>query len=150
MQAAFLLYSKHKKIIFFVNQILMFGEDRTTVLWDENIQERLLSNYFNDPNLESKRKSYTFESKYQDSIARHKQEEIKAIRRVIEQVSSNFSNAQRAKDTQRITSDIEKHEGRLISLEKDASGIHRKAHLIHKKISDISVSINNKEQEINT
>lgn len=136
--------------IFFVNQILMFGEDRTTVLWDENIQERLLSNYLNDPVLESERKSCTFDAKYQDSIARHKQEEIKAIRRVIEQVSSNFSNAQRAKDTQRITSDIEKHEGRLISLEKDASDIHRKAHLIHKKISDISVSINNKEQEINT
>lgn len=136
--------------IFFVNQILMFGEDRTTVLWDENIQERLLSNYLNDPELESARKSYAFEAKYQDSIARHKQEEIKAIRRVLDQVSSNSSNKKKEQDAQKVTSDIEKNEKRLEALEKDASVIHRNAHLIHKKISDISLVINNKEQEINT
>lgn len=135
--------------IFFVNQILMFGEDRTTVLWDENIQERLLSNYFNDPNLESKRKSYTFESKYQDSIARHKQEEIKAIRRVLEQVSSSSKRGNREIDAQRIASSLEKSENRLEMLKKDSSDINRKARLIHKKISDISVEINNKEHEIN-
>ena len=135
--------------IFFVNQILMFGEDRNTVLWDENIQERLLSNYLNDPTLESQRKEYTFEAKYQDSISRHKQEEIKAIRRVLDQISSNSSINNASYDTQKIVLEIEKHEKRLETLEKDATGIHKNAHLIHKKISDMSVKINSKEQEIN-
>lgn len=136
--------------IFFVNQILMFGEDRATVLWDENVQERLLSNYLNDPVLESERKSCAFEAKYQDSIARHKQEEIKAIRRVLDQVSSSSSSVKSKSDAQKISLDLEKCEHQLDSLEKDASDIHKKAHQIHKKISDISVTINNKEQEINT
>ena len=136
--------------IFFVNQILMFGEDRSTVLWDESIQERLLSNYLNDPILESERKSCAFEAKYQDSIARHKQEEIKAIRRVLDQVSSSTSNFNGNTDAQKVSSDLEKSENRLESLEKDASDIHKKAHLIHKKITDISVTINSKEQEINS
>ena len=135
--------------IFFVNQILMFGEDRNTVLWDENIQERLLSNYLNDPTLESKRKEYTFEAKYQDSISRHKQEEIKAIRRVLDQISSDSSTNNASYDTQKIVLEIEKYEKRLETLEKDATEIHRNAHLIHKKISDLSVKINSKEQEIN-
>lgn len=134
--------------IFFVNQILMFGEDRGTVLWDENIQERLLSNYLNNPVLESERKACAFEAKYQDSIARHKQEEIKAIRRVLEQISSKTSKDNVENDTQKLTLDLEKSEHRLKLLEKDAADIHRHAHIIHKKISDISMLINNKEQEI--
>ena len=136
--------------IFFVNQILMFGEDRSTVLWDEKIQERLLSNYLNDPVLESERKACAFEAKYQDSLARHKQEEIKAIRRVLDQVSSGAANDNPNADAQKAAIDLEKSETRLKSLEKDASDIHKKAHLLHKKITDISVIINNKEQEINS
>ena len=122
--------------IFFVNQILMFGEDRSTVLWDEKIQERLLSNYLNDPVLESERKACAFEAKYQDSLARHKQEEIKAIRRVLDQVSSGAANDNPNADAQKAAIDLEKSETRLKSLEKDASDIHKKAHLLHKKITE--------------
>lgn len=34
--------------IFFVNQILLFGESRENVLWSKEVQERLLSSFLND------------------------------------------------------------------------------------------------------
>lgn len=48
--------------------------------------EKLRQTIETDASLEKKRKEYSLEAKYQDSIARHKQEEIKAIVRVIKQI----------------------------------------------------------------
>ena len=68
---------------------MFFGESRENVLWSRSVQERLLSSFLNDSSLERKRKEYTLEAKYQDSISRHKQEEIKAITRVLKQINEN-------------------------------------------------------------
>lgn len=40
--------SDFEDFIFFVNQILLFGESRENVLWSESVQERLFSSFLND------------------------------------------------------------------------------------------------------
>lgn len=132
--------------IFFVNQILLFGEDRSNVLWSVETQSRLLSNYLNDRTLEKKRKDYKIEEKYQDSIARHKQEEIKAIRKVLEQVSEN-------KDTDvqitKLMSSIDKEESYLSSINKKCTIMQNEVQILHKHIADLSIKINELEKEKN-
>lgn len=136
-------------VIFFVNQILMFGEDRSNVLWDESVQSRLLSNYLNDVELEKKRKNAANDAKYQDSIARHKQEEIKAIRRVLDRINPDSeSNNDEARIIELIA-EIENIERLLKNHDQERKELQRRVQNLYKKISDISIQINDKENEIN-
>lgn len=76
-------------LIFFVNEILTFGENHKTILWEEGneqIQERLSSKYFNDPQLDFEREEAIRKSKYHNSLARHKSEDIRAINEVIDRL----------------------------------------------------------------
>ncbi|MEK5435242.1 MULTISPECIES: AAA family ATPase [Paenibacillus] len=73
-------------IIFFVNQILFFGEDRKTIVWDSSIQGRLSSKYFNDPALDEKFQETKRQAKYHDSIARHKSEDMRAISKILKRI----------------------------------------------------------------
>ncbi|MFX0549532.1 hypothetical protein ACOAKC_09350 [Hathewaya histolytica] len=70
--------------IFFINEILIFGEDRKTILWDYYIQERLSSKYFNDPILDNEYEECKRNSKYYDSLSRHNSEDIRAINTIID------------------------------------------------------------------
>lgn len=138
--------SDFEDLIFFVNQILLFGESRENVLWDADAQARLLSSYFNDPELERKRKNYNLEAKYQNSIARHKQEEIKAITRVIKQIEEG---EQEGSDVKKITiiQDIEKIKRVLEQIDSDRSIIQNQISSNYKKVSKLSNKINEKESE---
>ena len=136
-------------IIFFVNQILTFGEDRLNVLWDESVQGRLLSNYLNDAELEQKRKDAENEAKYQDSIARHKQEEIKAIRKVLDRIKPDTSAKNDSTRIVELIAEIEKIDGSLKSYNTDRNEIQKRVQNLYKKVSDISIQINDKENEIN-
>ncbi len=60
--------SDFEDFIFFVNQILLFGESRENVLWSESVQERLFSSFLNDASLEKQRKEHSLEAKYYDSV----------------------------------------------------------------------------------
>jgi len=137
--------SDFNDFIFFVNQILLFSEARDNVLWDEEAQNRLLSNYLNDPQLERKRKELNFEAKYQDSIARHRQEEIKAIRRVQNKVDMG---SQTNKEINRIdlSNQIEILEKNILSLEMARNELQRQISLIYKEVSVITSEINEKEK----
>ena len=70
-------------LIFLVNDILFFNETRKTIMWDSSIQNKLSSKYFVDPRLDEKKEEAEREGKYQDSLARHKSEDIRAIRKIL-------------------------------------------------------------------
>lgn len=134
--------------IFFVNQILLFGETRETVLWSKEVQERLLSSFLNDASLEKKRKEYSLEAKYQDSVARHKQEEIKAIVRVIEQVkgkNSKVTDIDRRKMD--LDEEIEQLKGKIQNIWDAREELQKKISAIYRSVSELSNKINNKEKE---
>jgi len=133
--------------IFFISQILMFGEDRANVLWDEKVQNRLFNNYLNDLHLEKKRKEYSYEAKYQDSISRHKQEEIKAIRKVVDSLKSN-NYKMTEKEIIDLQSQIEKKENSLKTDIIQQEDYKNKIRKIYKSISDESIKIDKKEKEL--
>lgn len=132
--------------IFFVNQILLFGESRETVLWSKEVQERLLSSFLNDATLEKRRKECSLEAKYQDSIARHKQEEIKAILRVINQIKGSDGSGD---NTNKIllAEKIERLKSKEQNIHDASEELQNKISAIYKEVSDISNNINDKERE---
>lgn len=132
--------------IFFVNQILLFGESRETVLWSKEVQERLLSSFLNDATLEKRRKECSLEAKYQDSIARHKQEEIKAILRVINQIKGSDGIGD---NTNKIllAEKIERLKSKEQNIHDASEELQNKISAIYKEVSDISNNINDKERE---
>ncbi|MDD7417716.1 MAG: AAA family ATPase [Treponemataceae bacterium] len=132
--------------IFFVNQILFFGESRENVLWNEDAQERLMNAFFNDPKYEKQRKDFEFEAKYQDSLARHKQEEIKAINRVIEQINGDNSDNTDIKKS-KISDEIDSLKRRQDSIEKKQAEVEKETKSYYKKTADLSTTINQKEKE---
>lgn len=73
-------------IIFLVNQILFFGENRETILWDREAQADLSSKYFNDPNLDMEYEECKRSTKYYDSLSRHKSEDIRAVNLILERL----------------------------------------------------------------
>lgn len=132
--------------IFFVNQILFFGESRENVLWNEDAQERLMNAFFNDPKYEKQRKDFEFEAKYQDSLARHKQEEIKAINRVIEQINGDNSDNTDIKKS-KISDEIDSLKRRQDSIENKQAEVEKETKSYYKKTADLSTTINQKEKE---
>lgn len=132
--------------IFFVNQILLFGESRENVLWSKEVQERLLSSFLNDAVLEKKRKEYSLNAKYQDSLARHKQEEIKAIRRVLKQIEGVNSN-KRGINELALAEEIERLEIKEENIQDVRDELEKKISSIYRKISELSHKINDKERE---
>lgn len=133
--------------IFFVNQILLFGETRETVLWSVEAQNRLLSNYLNDPELETKRKDMNFEAKYQDSIARHRQEEIKAITKVIRKLDEEKGIKFNENDKLGLLEKIETLEKSLDTIQRNRNELQRRISSMYKNVSEISSTINIKEKE---
>ena len=131
--------SDFEDLIFFVNQILFFGDSRENV-----VEERLLSSFLNDSSLERERKEYTLEAKYQDSISRHKQEEIKAITRVLKQINKNENIEY---DQLTVMKEIERYEALKVQLENDRDNYQRKLHTLYNKDSQINKEINEKEKE---
>ena len=136
--------SDFEDLIFFVNQILFFGESRENVLWSNSVQERLLSSFLNDSNLEKKRKQYTLDSKYQDSISRHKQEEIKAITRVLKQIKTD----NKINDDQfKIMEEIEHLETLKSQFENNREEYQKKIEILYHEDAQLTKKINEKEEE---
>ena len=105
-QQQFLLYQYEQKIqhyskltfddlIFFVNEILFFGESHSTVLWNEgvdgrmDVQNELFNKYFNEPDLDEERQEMQRQARYYDSLARHRSEDMRVITKLIEKINRN-------------------------------------------------------------
>lgn len=136
--------------IFFINRILLFDETRETILWDEEIQKRLSSTYFNDPQLERERKEAENKKIYYNSIARHKSEEIKAIRRVFDTIDNKQENinSSKAKDIQQLYTLIERDKEILGKYDEERRQTQNILSEYYRKINDLSNLINEKEKEV--
>ncbi len=76
--------SSFEDLILFVNDLLMFDERRKTVLWNSHFQTMLLGRYFNDPELSRRFDELLRDAKYNDSLSRHKSEDARAVRKILE------------------------------------------------------------------
>lgn len=107
-QQPFLLNKYEKKIaqftnltfddlVFFVNEILFFGENHSTVLWNEGIdgrtdvQNELFNKYFNEPVLDNERQEMQRQAKYYDSLSRHRSEDMRVITKLIKKLKGDSS-----------------------------------------------------------
>lgn len=81
-------------LIFFVNEILFFGEDHKTVLWNDSfdgktdVQNELFNKYFNEPELDQRRQDAQRETRYYDSLSRHKSEDMRVIKSLMEKMNT--------------------------------------------------------------
>lgn len=141
--------SDFEDFIFFVNQILLFGESRETVLWAKDVQERLLSNFLNDATLEKRRKEFNMEAKYQDSIARHKQEEIKAIVRVLNQIEGDRKDpvASLKNNKLALLAEVEHLEQAREKIQDSREELEKKISVLYKELTEICRYINDKEKD---
>lgn len=139
-------------LIFFVNQILFFDEDRKTIIWEPIIQERLSSKYFNDPKLDEEFQESKRQAKYHDSIARHKSEDMRAISKIIKRIEgepgdkeinafNEMNKLKRKLETQTdklnwIQKDRKALESRLSVYYNERNNLNGKAKEIEQKIRD--------------
>lgn len=108
-------------MIFFVNDILYFDEDRETILWNTSIQGDLSSKYLNDLELDEEYQESKRKSKYHDSIARHKSEDIRAIKRITDSVDidkESTKDIEVVKKISQIRKDIDRISKKLENLQK--------------------------------
>lgn len=116
-------------LIFFVNEVLYFGEDHKTILWGENqepdVQNELFNKYFNDRELDAQRQEAERQSKYYDSLSRHRSEDIRAITKVLERINPKSSTPEQSidvlKNLMEVCAEIEQIDKRLGVINKEQS-----------------------------
>jgi predicted Zn-ribbon and HTH transcriptional regulator len=131
-------------LIFFVNEILFFGENHATILWDDytsNVQEELFNRYFNEPELNNKRQEANRQAKYFDSLSRHRSEDIRAIRNVLNKIEQ--SNPEETEETLRsqiivIRDNLEKLEKVILQKSKDRKKADDQIRVLNNEINKFS------------
>lgn len=145
--------------IFFVNEILVFGENHKTILWDEDdefIQERLSSKYFNDPELDNQREHALRKAKYHDSLSRHKSEDIRVINSVISKIQFKDKSDNDVKELiqkiDNIKSQIERQHKEIEAIHSEREKIIQNQKIINadrNKLSRETDETENKIQSLN-
>ena len=85
-------------LIFFVNEILFFGENHNTVLWNDGIdgrtdvQNELFNKYFNEPDLDRERQEMQRQAKYYDSLSRHRSEDMRVLNKLVAKINTTSAN----------------------------------------------------------
>lgn len=85
-------------LIFFVNEILFFGENHNTVLWNNGIdgrtdvQNELFNKYFNEPALDKERQEMQRQAKYFDSLSRHRSEDMRVLNKLVAKIHASSND----------------------------------------------------------
>lgn len=143
---------KFDDLIFFVNKILFFGEDHKTILWDDDplndVQTELFNKYFNDRNLNEERQEALRQAKYFDTQARHRSEDIRVIKKVIENVSPN------QKDESNLNSQISylrekksEYTDQIELLQEERKSLEKEVKIKTNEMNGLSLDISKYEQE---
>lgn len=136
-------------LIFFVNEILFFGESHKTVLWNEagdgkaDVQTELFNKYFNEPDLDKRRQEAQRQARYYDSLSRHKSEDMRAINNLIKKMNlesqkpteeqKNLGNIINLKDN------LERIKGNLESIEKSRKQYSKDIAVLQSEINAFSL-----------
>ena len=144
-------------LIFFVNEILFFGENHTTVLWNDGIdgrtdvQNELFNKYFNEPSLDRERQEMQRQAKYYDSLSRHKSEDMRVITKLLNKIrTSNSDSATEASPTVDIIelkAQIETITGELASIQASQSEMTREIGILQGEINRDSLQANKLDKE---
>ena len=135
-------------LIFFVNEILFFGENHNTVLWNDGIdgrtdvQNELINKYFNEPALDSKRQELQRRAKYFDSLSRHRSEDMRVISKFVGNRNGNVPNEQEEDQTISIVelkSQIESTEERLVFIRNKQEGLNSEISILQGEINRSSL-----------
>ncbi len=132
-------------LIFFVNEILFFGENHNTVLWNEgvdgrtDVQNELFNKYFNEPDLDMQRQDMQRKARYYDSLSRHRSEDMRVITKLIEKMRNlPIENSNDVSPT------ID-----IVSIKSQIESIGEKIELIHSKQEAYNNEITITQGEIN-
>lgn len=153
--------SDFDSLIFFVNDILFFDESRKTVMWDQDIQKKLASKYFMDPKLDHEREEAEREGKYQDSLARHKGEDIRAIRKVFDQIPEHdiknrafkdlvIEKEKKKKEIASGLSDLEAIQKERLTADAELNRTHVEKNNAGKELEELEVKKRREEEKIFT
>lgn len=146
-------------LIFFVNEILYFGEDHKTILWNDgkignDVQNELFNKYFNTPELDKLRQEAERQAKYFDSSARHRSEDIRAIKKVLDKVndSKNKDDSIESINSKiiNIKNEIEKVDKQLDNKQSYRKKVDNKIQLLSNQINEISVKETNLDKDKKT
>ena len=133
-------------MIFFVNEILFFGEDHKTVLWNEgsdgryDVQNELFNKYFNEPALDMERQTKIRESKYYDSLARHKSEDMRVIHNLMQKFNDKGDRS--VSESVEIGTELVDLEEQLEKIKMSLTEIHSRRESVQRCISQIEGEIN--------
>lgn len=145
-------------LILFVNEILYFGEDHKTILWSNgdnaiDVQNELFNKYFNSPVLDKERQEAFRQSKYYDSISRHRSEDIRAIRKVLDKIEkidgTNVLSHNPYNEIIELKNEIDSLEKKQKTIMEVNLENANKASINQNKINSLSLIANDLEQKIN-
>lgn len=131
-------------LIFFVNEILFFGENHNTVLWNKGIdgktdvQNELFNKYFNEPSLDLERQELLRQAKYYDSLSRHRSEDIRVINRLAEKIRSSNTNDKDLSpslDIVDLKNEIDKVKEKLENIKLEQNGLNSEISILHGEIN---------------
>ena len=145
-------------LIFFVNEVLFFGEDHKTILWNDegffpDVQSELFNKYFNDPDLDKKRQEAIRKAKYFDSLSRHISEDIRAINKVLSKmkeapVTDHSTNKENIAFTLiDLKAELARMNTKLETIQKERVSKSQHISLLQNDINKISLSVNDKDKQ---
>ena len=146
-------------LIFFVNEVLFFGEDHKTILWNDegffpDVQSELFNKYFNDPDLDKKRQEAIRKAKYFDSLSRHSSEDMRAINKVLSKMkdapatnlSTNKGNI--AFTLIDLKTELARVNTKLETIQKERASKSQYISLLQNDINKISLSVSDKDKQL--
>lgn len=132
-------------LIFFVNEILFFGENHNTVLWNDGIdgrtdvQTELFNKYFNEPDLDQERQEMSRQARYYDSLSRHKSEDMRVITNLLKKMnvdsSHNSSEASATVDIIDLKSQIERLADELSTIQTSQKNLDDEISILQGEIN---------------
>lgn len=139
-------------LIFFVNEVLFFGEDHKTILWSDgfsrqDVQTELFNKYFNDPLLDKQRQEAERQAKYYDSLSRHRSEDMRAINKVLVQIQSNKGKVDTPVKLLEIKANIEKMNSQIDDVHKRRFQITDIINILQNDINKAGAEVSEIERE---
>jgi hypothetical protein len=146
-------------LIFFVNEVLFFGEDHKTILWNDegffpDVQSELFNKYFNDPDLDKKRQEAIRKAKYFDSLSRHSSEDMRAINKVLSKMKdAPVANLSTNKGNIAFTlidlkEELARINTKLETIQKERASKSQYISLLQNDINKISLSVSDKDKQL--
>jgi DNA repair exonuclease SbcCD ATPase subunit len=139
-------------LIFFVNEVLFFGEDHRTILWNngslrQDVQTELFNKYFNDPKLDRQRQEAERQAKYYDSLSRHRSEDMRAINKVLSHLQNKDEQLKAPLRLLEVRSQLEDIKAKIDDAQRSRTSISNKINILQNEINKTGAEVSDVERE---